>query len=218
VPFHECALARYEEASDARESLLASLEELRSRADRFVAVVESTATVFAVLAKSPPRSQGGSQRFRRLSEMTGPDAEGRSLSERPAVNRSALPGQGNGAAPYPDAVRPGTVHLESLAHDAYVTDVVIPKAIVSANTVKAVAGCAFSFTVATTGTPVPALTKKGALPDQVRFVDNGDGTATLSGTPETVGESRVTVRAKFNRKAAKYVAAQAFTLTVVVDK
>jgi hypothetical protein len=95
--------------------------------------------------------------------------------------------------------------------------VIIPQAVVSANAAKAVAGCAFVFTVATTGTPVPRLTKKGDLPDHVRFIDNGDGTATLSGTPENVGEFRVAVRAKFDKKAAKYVVAQTFTLTVVAN-
>ena len=67
------------------------------------------------------------------------------------------------------------------------------------------------------GIPVPSIDKKGDLPDDVRFIDNGDGTATLSGTPETVGEFRVTVRAKFDKRAAKYVAAQTFTLTVVAN-
>ena len=41
-----------------------------------------------------------------------------------------------------------------------------------------------TFTVTTTGFPIPApLTETGALPTGVTFVDNGDGTATLAGTP-----------------------------------
>jgi putative Ig domain-containing protein len=40
-----------------------------------------------------------------------------------------------------------------------------------------------SFTVTTTGSPTPAITETGALPSGVTFVDNGDETATLSGTP-----------------------------------
>ena len=35
----------------------------------------------------------------------------------------------------------------------------------------------------TTGFPISALTETGALPTGVTFVDNGDGTATLAGTP-----------------------------------
>jgi hypothetical protein len=215
VPLHERALARHEEANEARESLLTSLDELRTRADRFVAVVESTATVFAALAKSPSILEGSVQKLRRLPEISSPDAEARGPSERPAVNPSALPIKGMGASLYPDALRPGTVNPESLARDACVMERVVPLAIVSANTARVEAGNTLSFTVTTTGTPVPSLTKKGALPDHVRFDDNGDGTATLSGTPDAVGDFRVTVKAKFDKGAAKYVAAQTFTLTVV---
>ncbi len=45
------------------------------------------------------------------------------------------------------------------------------------------AGSAGSFTITTTGNPIAALSKSGALPSGVTFTDNGDGTATLSGTP-----------------------------------
>ena len=38
------------------------------------------------------------------------------------------------------------------------------------------------FTVTTTGFPTPALSESGTLPTGVTFVDNGNGTATLSGT------------------------------------
>jgi hypothetical protein len=160
--------------------------------------------------------QGSVPSFPHLSEMAGPDAEERILSKRPAVIRPAF--ARNVAGQYPDAGRPGTVLLQSRALDEYVMDVVIPKAIVSANAVRTLAGCAFSFTVTTTGCPVPSLTKKGALPDNVGLVDNGDGTATLSGTPETDGDYRITLKAKFDKRAAKYVAVQTFTLTVAVDQ
>jgi hypothetical protein len=45
-------------------------------------------------------------------------------------------------------------------------------------------GAAGSFTVATTGAPLPALTRSGTLPAGLSFTDNGDGTATISGTPD----------------------------------
>ena len=35
----------------------------------------------------------------------------------------------------------------------------------------------------TTGTPTAAFSESGALPIGVTFTDNGDGTATLAGTP-----------------------------------
>ncbi len=50
----------------------------------------------------------------------------------------------------------------------------------------ATVGAAFSFTVKTTGYPVPALSDNGALPAGVSFVDNGNGTGTFSGPPMPV--------------------------------
>ena len=35
----------------------------------------------------------------------------------------------------------------------------------------------------TTGFPTPTVSESGALPGGVTFTDNGNGTATLSGTP-----------------------------------
>jgi RHS repeat-associated protein len=57
-------------------------------------------------------------------------------------------------------------------------------AITSAKSVTFMAGQAGTFTVTTTGFPAPALTEAGTLPAGVTFTDNGDGTATLSGTPQ----------------------------------
>jgi hypothetical protein len=39
-------------------------------------------------------------------------------------------------------------------------------------------------TVKASGTPTPAITETGALPTGVTLVDNANGTATLSGTPQ----------------------------------
>jgi hypothetical protein len=76
------------------------------------------------------------------------------------------------------------------------------------------AGTAGTFTVTTTGFPTPALSDGGArLPSGVTFVDNGNGTATLSGTPAagTGGTYSFTITAS-NGVATN--ATQAFTLTV----
>ena len=58
-------------------------------------------------------------------------------------------------------------------------------------------GRAGSFTVTTSGFPAPALSVQGALPAGVSFTDNGDGTATLAGTPAagTAGVYRLTITA-----------------------
>jgi hypothetical protein len=70
-----------------------------------------------------------------------------------------------------------------------------------------------SFTVTTTGTPTPTLSEIGALPTGVTFTDNGDGTATLAGTPAagTVGSYPLTIHAV---NGTSPDASQNFTLTV----
>ena len=58
-------------------------------------------------------------------------------------------------------------------------------------------GVLTTFTVTTTGSPVIALTESGALPAGLTFTDNGDGTATLSGTalPGQEGDHDITITA-----------------------
>ena len=56
-------------------------------------------------------------------------------------------------------------------------------AITSAASTTFTEGSAGTFTVTSTGFPTPALSEVGSLPSGVTFVDNGDGTATLAGTP-----------------------------------
>jgi YVTN family beta-propeller protein len=73
-------------------------------------------------------------------------------------------------------------------------------------------GSRFSFTVTTTGDPAPTISRTGRLPSGVRFTDNGDGTATISGTPRkaAAGVYPLTLSAR-----NKYgTATQTFTLTV----
>ena len=59
----------------------------------------------------------------------------------------------------------------------------VAPAITSAASAGSIVGAAFSFTVTTTGAPTPALSETGALPAGISFTDNGNGTATISGTP-----------------------------------
>src|ERR1051326_5929589 len=56
-------------------------------------------------------------------------------------------------------------------------------AITSANTTAFTVGTAGLFTITTTGAPTPSISESGTLPGGVSFVDNGNGTASLSGTP-----------------------------------
>jgi hypothetical protein len=60
-------------------------------------------------------------------------------------------------------------------------------AITSANSATFVVGTPASFTVTTTGYPVSTIAESGALPASVTYHDNGNGTATLSGTPTVNG-------------------------------
>jgi PKD repeat protein len=73
-------------------------------------------------------------------------------------------------------------------------------------------GLAFTFTVTATGDPAPTITKTGALPSGVKFTDDGDGTATISGTPRkaAAGVYPLTLTAR-NKNGT---ATQAFTLIV----
>ena len=90
----------------------------------------------------------------------------------------------------------------------------LPPAITTtANPAGFTVGQAGGFTVTATGLPVPALTASGALPDGVTFTDNGDGTATLAGTPApgTAGDWTFTVTA---HNVAGPDAVQTYTLTV----
>jgi hypothetical protein len=84
----------------------------------------------------------------------------------------------------------------------------------SADHVIFTAGVPSSFTVTVTGKPTPALSEDGALPAGITFVDNGDGTGTLSGTPgpSTVGTYPLVFHAEKNKP---HQADQIFTLSVV---
>jgi outer membrane protein OmpA-like peptidoglycan-associated protein len=77
------------------------------------------------------------------------------------------------------------------------------------------AGHAGSFTVTTTGFPAPGLTEAGDLPTGLVFHDNGDGTATISGTPAagTGAISTITLGAANGTDPA-----DAQTLTLTVDE
>jgi hypothetical protein len=76
-----------------------------------------------------------------------------------------------------------------------------------------IAGEPGSFTVTTSGFPVPSLLETGPLPAGLSFVDNGDGTATLTGTASTGtgGTYSLTLTATSGLLPA---AVQPFTLTV----
>jgi hypothetical protein len=69
----------------------------------------------------------------------------------------------------------------------------------------------FVFHVKTQAYPVPTITETGSLPTGVTFADNGDGTATLSGTPRQSGTFSFTIKAETDIGAQ---GTQSFSLVV----
>ena len=58
-------------------------------------------------------------------------------------------------------------------------------------------GAAGTFTVSTDSSPTATLTESGQLPTGVTFTDNGDGTATIAGTPPSqTGTFPITITAQ----------------------
>jgi hypothetical protein len=85
--------------------------------------------------------------------------------------------------------------------------------ITSANAADFAEGSSNTVTIAASGLPTPTLAEAGALPGGVTFVDNHDGTATLSGTPAagTHGTYQLTISA---HNGVSPDATQSFALTV----
>ena len=86
----------------------------------------------------------------------------------------------------PDAMQSFTLTVQSTLPTLEVP--MITSAAASTLTV----GTAGTFTFTTTGTPTPQLTLSGPRPTWLSYVDNGDGTATLSGTPDAGSDSSYT--------------------------
>lgn len=98
------------------------------------------------------------------------------------------------------------------------------QAITSTDNATAVAGSMSSFTVTTSGIPVPSIKEKGKLPRGVKLTDEHNGTASLAGTPSLTtggvyprpigGVYDVTIDATFGAGPTKQVVTQAFAFTV----
>ncbi len=99
------------------------------------------------------------------------------------------------------------------ATQGFILSVSGPPTITSGDATSFVEGQAGSFTVTSTGPPTAALTETGNLPSGVTFTDNGNGTATLAGTPAagTHGAYSLTITAD---NGVNPNASQTFTLTV----
>jgi VCBS repeat-containing protein len=98
---------------------------------------------------------------------------------------SGTPAPGTGGS-YPITFQATNVHGSSPVQN-FVLVVNQPPAITSASTAVFTRGTAGTFTITTTGYPVSAITESGAIPAGLTFTDNGNGTATISGTPTATG-------------------------------
>ena len=96
---------------------------------------------------------------------------------------------------------------------AVIDQVPTPPAFTSAATATATVGQASSFTLTTSGYPAPALTYTGTVPSGMSFVDDGDGTATLSGTP-AAGTAKTYIL-KITAKNSAGSVVQTFSLVVI---
>ena len=83
--------------------------------------------------------------------------------------------------------------------------------ITSAASANATLGDAFSFKVKSTGFPTPTVSESGLLPVGVTFTAKSNGTATISGTPQSAGSYDITIGAS---NGVGSPATQPFVLTV----
>jgi len=212
-PFHESALARYDEAQEASQKLLASLDELRQKADNFLTVAASTSTMLAALASAGPLQPPSPAE-------TDPSGPRGPAVDQPLVDQTPEPVQTEPVRTEPVQTDPsppeGFRRLSTERHACAVESTIAP-AITSPNNVKVTVGTRFIFTVTTVGAPVPWITEQGERPKHFTFIDNCDGTATLSGTPRKTGVYFTSFRAKFGQGTLKYRVIQSFTLNVVAD-
>ena len=119
----------------------------------------------------------------------------------------------------PAATTGGTYSLTFSAHNTTAPDasqvftltVNQAAAITSVNNATFQNGSAGSFTVTSSGFPVPSLAQSGTLPAGITFTDNHDGTGKLSGTP-TIGGTFVLTLTASNGVGTD--ASQSFTLNV----
>jgi hypothetical protein len=68
-------------------------------------------------------------------------------------------------------------------------------AITSSSSYSVTQGDSANFTVTTTGSPAPSLSETGALPNAITLTNNGNGTASLSGSATISGTNHITITA-----------------------
>lgn len=125
---------------------------------------------------------------------------------------------GQATTSYSSNLAAGVGHVVATLDNSSATAVITvdrPPAITSADTATFKVSVAGSFTITTTGYPSAAISETGAVPAGLTLTDNGNGTATLTGTP-AVGSGGSTTIAVTAGNGVSPAASQ--TLTIVVDE
>jgi hypothetical protein len=106
------------------------------------------------------------------------------------VGAGGITGQfATGGSPQDIVAGPGdTLWFTDPTNDTIGRATLTAPAITSPPTVPLTAGQAANVTITTSGFPFPALNETGSLPSGVSFSDNGNGTATITGTASTADQ------------------------------
>lgn len=113
------------------------------------------------------------------------------------------------AAPTSSTTKPAAAHRvaaepSSKTKPAHRNAVITP-VVTSSATATFATGTASSFAVTATGTPTPTVSEQGALPVGLTFHANGNGTATIAGTPTQPGDFSLTITAKNGRTVTQHL-------------
>ena len=129
---------------------------------------------------------GGGSNFDLDSFASGSYPISASSGSTNSVHRSLNLAAGNYMIDFAAAVNSGSVNGAASIDLTVTLGTSTPPHITSANNVTFQIGKPSAFTITTTGNPTPSLKETAVLPDGITFVDNGNGTATLSGTPKAL--------------------------------
>jgi hypothetical protein len=108
---------------------------------------------------------------------------------------------------------PVVTSMSSIVPESQVEAASSAPAITSSASTRFPVSIAGTFTVTSSGSPNSVLKEVGALPTGVTFTDNGDGTATLAGTPASGTDGLYTIKIHA-RNGVLPAAKQTFELTV----
>jgi hypothetical protein len=150
-----------------------------------------------------------------LQNNGGPTETQAPALDSPVLNQIPVGATGNGATLCPGTDQRGVARPQGSECDIGAVELSpTSQTITSRDSATTSVHTSFSFTVTTSGTPTPVLKKSGRMPKHLRFVDNGNGTATISGNPKAVGTTHITIKAIFGSGASTFVVTQEFTIDI----